>query len=484
VTAELEAQVCVIGSGAGGCAAASELQRGGFDTLLLEDGPHHDPASFDQRESTMMSRLYADGGLRTTTNQAVGIISGRGLGGSTTHNTGLAVPPPIAVLEAWARVGGLPAPVEDVVGCADEVMTRLGARSVDADEINANNRLLATGAERLGVSSVVAQHNRARCSGCGYCMIGCAYNLKRNALFAWLEDGVRAGLAVRTGARVEHIRETARGCVVRGRGFQVRCDQVVVAASAIGTPMLLRNSGLGSSRRIGRTLRLHPFAPVAAVFDDPVIAWRGVPQSVLVTGGARFLDGGRGGFILMAGAAGPGAMAAFVSGHGREVTDVMRAYPRLAAAGVLLHDEGCGTVSAGRGGRPRIRYWPDRHDRNGIRDGIRLLARIWLAAGARRVLLPFRQLREVASEAEVSRLDGVAFRPHDVSLNSVHPQGSVSMGADPAAAVRPDGRLRGTRRVWVADGSLFPGSVGVPPQVAIMTFGALVGRSMVAEMKS
>ena len=72
----------------------------------------------------------------------------------------------------------------------------------------------------------------------------------------------------------------------------------------------------------------------------------------------------------------------------------------------------------------------------------------------------------------------------DVPLTSVHPQGTTPMGGSADSAVRPNGTLRGTRRVRIADASVFPGSVGVPPQVSIMTMGSLVADALIAERAS
>ena len=50
-----------------------------------------------------------------------------------------------------------------------------------------------------------------------------------------------------------------------------------------------------------------------------------------------------------------------------------------------------------------------------------------------------------------------------MDITAVHPMGSVPMGDDPSAAVDSEGRHHHLRGLWVADGSLFPSSIGVPP---------------------
>ncbi|HYC78553.1 MAG TPA: GMC family oxidoreductase N-terminal domain-containing protein [Planctomycetota bacterium] len=477
---DLRAESVVVGSGAGGAAAAFALAEAGRDVLLLEAGPHHDPATFDQREATMMPRLYVDGGAQTTVDQSMVVLAGRGLGGSTTHNTGLCVPPPPAILDRFDREAGLPGGRAAVDAATAETLRRLGARPMRPEDENRSNRLLREGARRLGLETFEPLHNRELCDRCGYCVLGCAYNRKRHAVFSFLEDAVARGLRIATEARATRIRRAADGWRVEGPGFRAEARRVFVAASALGTPALLLCSGLGNRGALGRNLRLHPFAPVAALFDDDVEAYRGVPQSVLVTGRARFLRGERGGYVLMAAAAGPASTAALAPGFGADVRELMRARRRLASAGVLLHDEAPSRVTARRDGRPEIRAWPTGDDVRDLRDGVTTLARLWFAAGARRVVLPYAARPFVDREEDLAGLERLPFRPYDVALSSVHPQASVPLGRDASAPATPDGALRGAPGVYVADASLFPSSIGVPPQVAVSAFALCVARAAAA----
>jgi choline dehydrogenase-like flavoprotein len=53
------------------------------------------------------------------------------------------------------------------------------------------------------------------------------------------------------------------------------------------------------------------------------------------------------------------------------------------------------------------------------------------------------------------------------------------MGDDPAvAAVDSEGRHHHLAGLWIADGSLFPTSIGVPPQLSIYAMGLHVGRAI------
>jgi choline dehydrogenase-like flavoprotein len=53
------------------------------------------------------------------------------------------------------------------------------------------------------------------------------------------------------------------------------------------------------------------------------------------------------------------------------------------------------------------------------------------------------------------------------------------MGDDPnVAAVDSHGRHHHVAGLWVADGSLFPTSIGGPPQLSIYALGLHVGRAL------
>ncbi len=53
------------------------------------------------------------------------------------------------------------------------------------------------------------------------------------------------------------------------------------------------------------------------------------------------------------------------------------------------------------------------------------------------------------------------------------------MDDDPTrAAVGSDGKHHHLDGLWIADGSLFPTSIGVPPQLSIYALGLHVGRAI------
>ena len=80
----IEADVVVIGAGAGGAVAAAELAEGGARVVILEQGPRHDPDEFTARPPEMLARLYRDGGQTVTIGAPPILLPlGRGVGGTT-----------------------------------------------------------------------------------------------------------------------------------------------------------------------------------------------------------------------------------------------------------------------------------------------------------------------------------------------------------------------------------------------------------------
>jgi choline dehydrogenase-like flavoprotein len=490
-TGRTAAEVVVVGSGAGGSAAARELARAGLDVLLLEAGPVHDPKTFTQREEEMIPRLFQDGGGRRTVDRTMAVLQGLGVGGSTVHNLNLCKRVPPELLDRWADQWGLeslPSALEEHYAVVER---DLGVVRIPDGQVNRLNSLFESGCEALGLEHARLHHNRSGCVGSGFCELGCAYDAKLNASRVFIPQAREAGARLVADARVTRVRHRGRrvtgvegwlGDPAAGAGpvrFRVEARAVVLAASATTSPALVLASGLGDRHgRVGRGLHLHPGTSIAAVFDRPVEAWRGVPQSVECTEFLHPVDPDRRVWIVPA-FAHPAAAAGMFPGIGPELVEMLQQYRYLAAASPMLHDHGSGRIDATRSGRPRIHYQLDPADARALAHGMAETARIWLAAGARRVVVPGRQPLLLSSLAEAEALREYPVMPLDPPLLSVHPMGGLAMASDSRRGpCDVHGRYRDAKGLYVADTSLFPSSTGVPPQVTTYALGRHVGRSV------
>jgi choline dehydrogenase-like flavoprotein len=97
------------------------------------------------------------------------------------------------------------------------------------------------------------------------------------------------------------------------------------------------------------------------------------------------------------------------------------------------------------------------------------MGKIWFAAGAKEIHLPvFGAPAQTPDSFKSFDLDHIPGRKLEVS--SQHPLGTCAMGADEQRSVVNDrGQVWGTHGLHVACGSIMPSSLGVNPQLAIMT---------------
>ena len=499
----IAADLCVVGSGAGGAMAATVAAEAGLSVVVLEAGDFLTPGDMVQREEAMFPRLYWEGGGRTTSDRGIHVHQGRGVGGSTLHNLNLVKRIPASIRGRWARergLGALPASAWDAL--YDEVEALLSVSAVPEEQWNRANRLLQAGCASLGWRGGGLRHNRTGCQSSGFCEIGCAYDAKNNAAKVLVPRAVKAGAEVITacqavrvlvrGGRVTGVeavaleRDTHR---VIGR-VTIEAPRVCLAGSATGTAaLLLRSDVADPGGETGRTLRIHPAVGAARDFDEPVHAWRGIPQTFECTehldldaepGAPR--DGLRGKKAWIVPAfAHPMGTATLVPGHGAAHRDLMGRYAHLAALTAMIHDDTAGRVRPAGDLGLSIDYWPGADDRRELAIGLWACVKLLFAAGARRVFVPARPARVIARGEPFDDLRDLHLRRGALDLTAVHPMGSVPMGDDPrVAAVDSRGKHHHVAGLWVADGSLFPSSIGVPPQLSIYAMGLHVGRAIIA----
>lgn len=488
------ADVVIVGTGAGGAMVAREAAAAGLDVVALEMGAYSRTKDFTTVEETMLELLFQENGARATSDLEIRVLGGKGVGGSTVHNTCLCKRTPAVLLEHWAKA-------YQVSGCSEaELAPLFEATEKDLSvsllgeaQLNWNNRLFQRGVEALGWRGGFLRHNREGCLGAGFCELGCPFDGKQNALKVLVPQAVSRGGTIVSDARVERVltkggRATGvKGSLTDAQGspraaFEVTAKVVVLAGSAVGSAALHLASGLEDpSGQAGQNLRMHPGGIVAGLFDQEVLGWKGIPQSYECTELLDLAPGSDERVWLVPVFAHPIGTAAMIPGFGREHLRYMQQFRHVAALTAMVHDETAGRVRVERSGRIKLDYVLDQGDRRQLARGLVAGARILLAAGAREVLVPYDPAPFVVKTPR--DLDAVLARgvPRwELPLTAVHPMGTLRMGDDPArAVVDSTGRHHAVQGLFVADGSLFPTSIGIPPQLSIYTFGRRVAAHVV-----
>ena len=478
--AALEADVCVVGSGAGGGVIAARLAEAGMRVVVLEAGGYFNEADFDQLELTAYRNLYYRAGLAATV-EGASLLAGACLGGGTTVNWTNCVRTRPAIRKEWAALGldGLDGAEFDAH--LDAVLERISA-TADCSEPNDPNSRLLEGCERLGWSARKIVRNTDPATydpvSAGYIGFGDQSGSKQGTLKTFLLDAFEHGARFATGCRAERVLvENGRAAGVEAR-FQdgsrltVRAPRVVVAGGALESPALLLRSGIGGPAA-GHHLRIHPVGAIFGMYAEPQNAWWGAPQTVLSD---QFVEAEAGhGFLMECVQYGPGLSAASIPWQsGRQHKADMLRLRNASTAIALVRDHGGGRVELDAHGEAVHRYAvEDELDQRNFRRGLEAMVRVHEAAGAEEIhtlnRIPLRWRRGEDLDAFLRQVVEVPVDPRHQPVFSAHQTGSCRMGQDPGDSVcDPRGELHDARGVWIGDGSAFPNATGINPMVTIM----------------
>jgi len=265
-----EFDAVVVGSGPGGASAARELAKAGKKVAMLEWGgdspwvgthlsvlPKVDLANAIPLGHAMMIR---------------GITSG----GSSLIYCGTATRP-AAFIKAQTGI--------DLLPYADEFEEELGIGPLPERLIGDAARRIMDAANALGVDwkPLPKFINPEKCvRDCGECMLGCARGAKWTSR-EFIKQAQAKGMLLMTGVKVEQvIQEGGKAVGVRGRGpqgpLEVRANRVVIAAGGLGTPVILKRSGIAAAGQgfftdpLVFTYGMRPGQEKGSIYDVPMTA--------------------------------------------------------------------------------------------------------------------------------------------------------------------------------------------------------------------
>lgn len=483
---EIECDVVVVGTGAGGAAAAKALAEAGLAVVILEEGALYDRRHFNGNTIAMQRLMYRDlGGVMALGNVPIIVPVGRAVGGTTVINSGTCLPPPPEVLRSWERDFGLnQLGPERLMPYVERVQEFLEVGPSEAKYIGDVGRVIARGCDALGLAHGPLPRNAPGCDGQARCAFGCPTDAKKSTNLSYIPAALRANafLFTRTlaqevlteGGRAVGVRARTRG----GATLTLRSRATVLACGALLTPPFLLRQRLGNrSLQVGRNLTIHPALGMAAEMDAPTDGFRAVPQGYAIEGffHERLLFEG--------GTAPPDLTAASTHVVGPRFMEFADSMDRLVLFGFAVKDSGHGQVFQGPAGRPLITYFLNRADRERIRRGVEILAKVFFAGGARRVFLPIRGFEVFESEADIHRFITSPFKPRDLDLTAYHPLGTTRLGVDPRhSVVGPSHELHDVPGLYICDGGAIPSSLGVNPQITIMAMATRAGELLAEKL--
>ncbi len=476
----LEVDVCIIGSGAGGAPIAAELAEAGFRVAILEEGGRFDLSDYTDDVIHRSKRMYRDSGLTTTFGiPPIVIPLGKTIGGTTTINSGTCFRTPTSIFEKWKNEYHLGEFTDESMGpYFDRVEKTIHVTEIPEELLGNSARVIRRGLEKMGLHGAPLRRNAKSCEGSGLCCFGCPTDAKQSVQLNYIPRALSYGATLYGHCRVDQLISDGKKVTEvlasfvdplsrkKTASLKVRAKTFILAAGTIGTPLLLKASRLGlKSGQVGKNLTIHPASKALALFDEKIRGWEGVPQSYSCS---DYSDQG----IMFEGAFTPPSLASSVLLlRGLEHKRVMEQIDHVASFGFLITDESRGRVWRRPNGEALITYFLGKRDLKKIVDGTLLLCRMFFEAGAKEVYLPIHKIPKITSFEETSRLYSENLKARDLEVLAFHPLGTCRMGTDPEkSVVNSYGRVHDLENLYITDGSVFPTSLGVNPQVTIMAF--------------
>jgi len=234
-----EFDAIVVGSGPGGATVAKELSRCNKKVLILEWGSNA-PA-----KGTLLQTIgigLIPGKSLLFTNQMLSLVRGITTGGSTHLYYATAFDPPHGMFKRYGI--GLDREI-------DEAKRELPVAPLSDDLVGPFARRIMSSAQEVGLpwSKLPKMIYQDKCRPeCDKCTYGCPYGAKWTAR-NYIEEAIEAGAMLVNGAKVTRAILQKRAAIGvefhrNGKAFKAFSSKVVVAAGGIGSPMVLRASGI------------------------------------------------------------------------------------------------------------------------------------------------------------------------------------------------------------------------------------------------
>lgn len=505
----IKCDAVIVGSGSGGGVAAGVLANAGYKVVVLEKGSYFARNNLSLLEGASLDQMYLGNGLLATDNIDVILLAASTVGGGSTINWSASIQTPNHVIKEWSERYGLEMFESQLYKEAMDVVCKKMDVQSEIENEGFNNMVLRKGCQELGYPVTNIPRNASSDHYCGWCSLGCKDGRKKGTTETWLKDLVRSGngfiLPDCEAMKVLHKRENragGRGRAVAGVAFRYRnqgveeiciaeAKVVIVACGAIGTPELLKRSGL-KNPNIGKNLHIHPVAMAWGYFPDkPQNVWP-EPQKKSYEGGimtamstvAANFEGSGYGAVIQTPSLHPGMFSALMPWlSGADFKNRMLKFSRTAHVFALTRDQGSGEVFSSN----FITYKMDKIDEDNTRIGLDKVLRILAAAGAEEIgthhikgkTLKVKQATPGEFEDFIRKESSRPLKNLSMPICSAHQMGSCRMGIDSkTSAVNPMGETWEMEGLYIADASVLPTALGVNPMVTVQAIAYCTAQSV------
>lgn len=485
---EFFADVCVIGSGAGGAVVACELAQMGYSVIIVEEGGYYTTKDYNGKPLNSMKTMWRNGGSTIAFGiSPISIPTGKCVGGTTAINSATCFRTPEHIVAQWNKMLAIELKYNELIPYFEKVEKIINVTELSWEVLGKCATIVKRGADALGLHCKPLRHNVKNCKGCGTCQFGCVEGAKQSTEISYIPLALQFNAQLLTHCKAERIifqnkKAHSVECSVsgdKGRVFgrcTIRAKIIVCACGTMFTPLLLKQSGM-KNKHLGKHLQVHPCSRVVALMNEEVNGWIGVSQGAYID---DYCDEG----IMLEGIfVHPSILAASLPGVGEDFFTLAQQFSNIAAFGVMVHDTGGGSVF-GSLDKPLSWYSINAQDIETLKKGIAYLSEVFIAAGAKKVFTPITSFPILYSMDDIKKLKVHPIkRTHIPEIFAFHPLGTCRMGGDSNLGVADMyGKCYYTDNLYIADGSIVPTSLGVNPQITIMALATKISHHIAEKL--
>lgn len=488
VDQEIEADVLVIGSRAGGGASMEYLTSQGLSVVGIEAGGYHPLKYMNQNLTDMIEYLAWGQANSGAQDGSLRIVHGKGIGGSTTMHMLTMTSIPEKILLDWqGRLGLQTMGPEAINPIVSEIRNVMNIRTIDRSAVNKNAEKWIEGCDALGAYWTLNDRNAGQCVQSGRCHTGCPFGGKVSTDVSFIPRALNQGLRLYTNTRVTEVQST--NGVATGVKCQVhdpmddrvlgevafRGKAIILACGALLSPALLLASGMQSpSGQVGGRLCVQPGVNIIGEFDEEIYPWRGITNPIHID---EWVDHPEGGFFIEPGMLDPSIIGDFIPHIGEQHLDIMDRYRFMTAGQILYRDDGSRNRVVLTDGKPDVVFDLSSRDLDRIRFAIRKSSEILLAGGAKAVYVGQRHPMVFRQGKDLDFGDLSKITQADFHWESVHVHGSCPMSNDPASGVVDQvAECHHVKRLFIGDASIFPTAIGTNTTIPAAIAGVIAAQ--------